>query len=388
MGPGLIPLDMKSGLCVTVPGAAALWDDLLTKHGKLSLAQVLAPAISLAEEGFPVSPITASHWGGHLNEEGERVLRPNGRVPCAGEIIRNPDLAQTMRSIAEHGAYKGYYQGRIAEALVEAVGAHGGVLGLEDLSAHRTKFVKPISVAYKGLRVHETPPPSQGLAALIALRLIERVEALRDAAASGAGRPLNDKTATNKTTEERFQFNADRSKRSSVEDTHIAIECMRVACAEALHHITDPLVTAVPTEQLLSDEYINQRAAEISLSTTSTVRATDYSAFNKGETAYFCAMDRYGNACSMISSNYQGFGTGIMPKGTGFTLQNRGHNFSLQPGHPNQVMPGKRPYHTIIPAMLTLDDADNTLFGVMGCMVSEIMSEIRCCGVLLHVGGI
>jgi gamma-glutamyltranspeptidase/glutathione hydrolase len=352
------PWDPKSGMCVTVPGAAALWDDLVKTHGSLPLSQILSYAIKLADEGFPISPITSATWAGYLNAEGERVLRPHGRVPHAGEIIRNPDLAQTLRSIAEHGAAKGYYQGRVAEAVVAAVQAHGGVLDLQDLASHKTKFVQPISVAYKGLRIYETPPPSQGLAALIALRLIEKVEQLNG-------------TTSEVRTQEPLCFDANYAKRSSVDDTHLALECMRVACAEALHHITDPLVQSVPVEELLSDAFITAAAQKISPTTSTTVRATDYEAFQRGETAYFCAADRHGNACSMISSNFQGFGTGIMPINCGFTLQNRGMNFSLQPGHPNQVMPNKRPYHTIIPAMVTYD-SDNTLFGVMGCMVSAL----------------
>lgn len=321
--------------------------------------QVLAPAIKLAEDGVALSPITVSHWGGHLDAEGERVFRPHGRIPAPGEILRNPDLAQTMRSIADNGALAGYYTGRVAEALVQAVQAHGGVLDLEDLKSHRTKFVKPISVPYKGLRVYETPPPSQGLAALIALRLIEKVEELNALPRSYIS--------------DRFTFVPDKANRSSVASTHIAVECMRVACAEALHHITDPLVQRVPTEQLLSDEYITMAAQRIRLDESRTVRATDYEAFSQGETAYLCSVDQHGNACSMICSNYQGFGTGIMPLGTGFTLQNRGHNFSLVPGHANRVAPGKRPYHTIIPSLIT-NDRDGSLFGVMGCMVSGLSS--------------
>ena len=355
-GIGKNPLDPRSGLCVTVPGAAALWEDLIHTHGSLSLAQVLTCAINLADDGFAVSPITASHWGGYLDEEGERIFRPNGNIPKTGDIIRNPDLANTMRSIAELGAAKGYYQGRIAEAIVAAVQKNGGVLDQEDLRTHSTKFVSSLSVPYKGLRIHETPPPSQGLAALIALRLVEKVE------------QLNAKDNENKNFKEsQFNFCPDRAKRSSIDSTHLVMECMRVACAEALHHITDPLVQKVPVEQLLGDQYISATAERIRMDSSSIVRATDYSAFQKGETAYFCVVDRWGNACSMISSNYQGFGTGIMPLGTGFTLQNRGHNFSLQPGHPNQVAPSKRPFHTIIPAMITRE-ADGELFGVMGAM--------------------
>jgi gamma-glutamyltranspeptidase/glutathione hydrolase len=265
IGPGLKPLDRYSGLCVTVPGAAALWEDLVKTHGSMPLAQILAPAINLAEQGFPLSPITSSHWNGPLNEEGERVLRPKGRVPTAGEVLQNPDLAQTMRAIAEHGAYEGYYQGRIAEAIVAAVRAHGGVLDLQDLRNHRTKFVKPISVDYKGVRVFETPPPSQGLAALIALRLIEKVEQLQQQSSRDAAPAASGTRDVRHSPEQPLQFCANRSKRSSVDDTHLVLECMRVACAEALHHIADPLVQSVPTEQLLSDAYITAAAQKINL---------------------------------------------------------------------------------------------------------------------------
>jgi gamma-glutamyltranspeptidase/glutathione hydrolase len=265
IGPGLKPLDRYSGLCVTVPGAAALWEDLVKTRGSLPLALILAPAINLAEQGFPHTPLTTTPWNGPLNEEGERVLRPKGRVPTAGEVLQNPDLAQTMRVIAERGAYEGYYQGRIAEAIVAAVHAHGGVLDLQDLQSHRTKFVKPISVDYKGVRVFETPPPSQGLAALIALRLIEKVEQLQQQSSGDRASTASETRGVRHCPEQPLQFSANRSKRSSVDDTHLVLECMRVACAEALHHIADPLVQSVPTEQLLSDAYITATAQKINL---------------------------------------------------------------------------------------------------------------------------
>jgi gamma-glutamyltranspeptidase / glutathione hydrolase len=393
VGEGLKPLDTKSGLCVTVPGAAGLWHDLVANHGALSLAQVLAPAIRLADEGVPISPITASHWGGHLDAEGERVLRPNGRIPAAGELHRNADLAQTMRALAEQGAYEGFYRGPVAAAVVEAVRRHGGVLELEDLAGHRTKVVESISVVYKGVRIHETPPPSQGLAALIALRLIQEVERLlQDATEAGEKEQQQSSPLKNTTTEYanlkgNFVFCANLQKRSGAAETHLAVECMRVACAEALHHIADPLVQGQvhrTTQQLLGDQYIAQRARAIAenIHASSVVQATDYASFSQGETAYLCCVDGAGNACSMICSNYQGFGTGIMPRGCGFTLQNRGHNFSLLPGHPNQAAPCKRPYHTIIPALLT-SDADGSLLGVIGGMVRTydrcLIDFLPCC---------
>jgi gamma-glutamyltranspeptidase/glutathione hydrolase len=396
VGPGQRPLDMRSGLCVTVPGAAALWEDLKQKYGapSLSLADLLSPAISLASMGAPLSPITLSEWGGALDAEGERVLRPGGCIPLPGSLFQNPDLAQTLTRIAQLGAVEGYYKGPVAEAIVAAVVCAGGVMSLLDLSSHRTKHVSPISVVYKGLRVFETPPPSQGLAALIALRLVERVEQLQAEAAEaaeaavgaeeGAGAeagPGAGAGAESGFSEEQcFIFTPNRSKRSSLADTHLLMECMRVAHAEALQFVTDPLTQSVPVEQLLSDSYINTRASLIHAAGdhSSPVTATDMSAFKSGETAYFCCVDGAGNACSMISSNYLGFGSGIVPLGTGFPLQNRGSNFSLKPGHPNQVAPSKRPYHTIIPSLLTFADSGN-LYGVMGAMVRRLCVCVCVC---------
>ncbi|KAJ1420706.1 nucleophile aminohydrolase [Ochromonadaceae sp. CCMP2298] len=392
VGPNLKLLDLQSGLCVTVPGAAALWEDLTQKHGSpsLSLADLLAPAITLAEKGAPLSPITLSEWGGPLDAEGERVLRPGGCIPLPGALFQNPDLAQTLRRISQLGAREGYYTGPVAEAIVKAVKCAGGVMSLSDLAAHRTKEVAPISVTYKGLRVYETPPPSQGIAALIALRLVERVEALLEAdeeARAGAG---NEAKAKNGFSEEQcFRFKPNRSKRSSVTDTHRLVECMRVAHAEALRFVTDPLTQPVPVQQLLSDDYIDTRARAILAAgeRSSPVHPTDVSAFTTGETSYFCCVDKAGNACSMISSNYLGFGSGIVPLGTGFPLQNRGSNFSLEPGHANQVAPNKRPYHTIIPALLTFADSGN-LYGVLGAMGGfmqpmlhlQLIRNLRDCG--------
>ncbi len=363
-GDNLKPLDMHHGLCVTVPGTAALWEDLVSHHGRLTLAQVLAPAIELADDGFPIAPVTAQQWSkGFLQgAEALKVFRPNGTGPFAGDVVKNPDLAETFRTVAELGAREGFYTGRIADAIVAAVREFEGVLDHDDLEQHATAFEAPTSTVYKGVRIYETPPPTHGLAALIALKLIEEVERFYRAD-SPAESPVPPSTQS-------FDFSApDKKERGSEYQAHIGIECMRLAFADALQHICDPRLRDVPVDELLSQSFIQQRAMQININTSSPVVATDYSAFEASETVYFCVVDREGNGCSMIQSNYVGFGTGIVPKGTGFTLNNRGHNFSLEVGHPNAAAPRKRPYHTIIPALAT-NEADGSLFGVFGNMVS------------------
>ncbi len=360
-------MDPHSGLCVTVPGAAALWEDLVSHHGRLTLAQVLAPAIELAEDGFPIGPITAQQWtNGFLQgAEAFRVLKPkDGKGPQAGDVLRNPDLAETFRTLAELGAREGFYSGRIAEAIVAAAQEYGGVLDQDDLDYHSTAYEEPSSAVYKGIRVYETPPPTHGLAALIALKLVEEVERFYCPGES----PVKEVDAARGPPS--FDFSApNKAERGSEYQAHIAIECMRLAFADALQHISDPRVNKLPLDELLSSHFIQHRAMQVNINTASPVAASDFSAFEANETVYFCVVDREGNGCSMINSNYMGFGSGIMPKGTGFTLHNRGHNFSLQEGHPNEAAPRKRPYHTIIPALATCE-ADGSLYGVFGNMVS------------------
>ena len=363
VGEGLKPWDSRCGLCVTVPGAAALWEDMVVSHGKLTLNQVLAPAISLAENGFPLSPVTAEYWKDSFiqGEEANRIFRPNGAPVKPGQLFKNPDLANTFRSLAEQGAKKGFYSGPIAEAIVEAVREIGGVMSLDDLISHSTQHEDPISTVYKGLRIYQTPPPSHGLCVLVALNLIQACEKRLNLAQAG----------THCSSQNSLSFEPNWELRANPEATHLVIEAMRRAFADGLEFIGDPLnnTNRIPTDILLSQEYADTRSQEISLDTATSVRAGDISFFQHGETVYFSVVDDEGNACSFINSNYMGFGTGMVPKNTGFTLQNRGFNFSLQPGHNNQVAPRKRPYHTIIPSLATFEE-DGSLFGVFGNMVS------------------
>ena len=350
---GMVPLELKSGLCVTVPGSAMLWEDAVKEFGCLSLQEVLEPAIKLAREGFPVSPVAAYQWAYTFNfiqgNESHRIFKPNGEYPKPGQVFFNPDLADTFESLARNGAKEGFYRGRIAKAIVQAVKDFDGVLDLDDLDTHTTAREDPISKVYRGYRIYETPPPTHGLAVLIALGIYEKVIKYDDSASA--------------------------SNRGSIEETHVMLECMRLGMADALHHVCDPFTStkkgepghdAPPVDVLLSDDYLAERAKLIDTKALQVDRG-DTSPYERSDTCYFCAIDKYGNGCSMINSNYLGFGTGITPKGCGFTLQNRGHNFSLDPTHPNAVGPRKRPYHTIIPGLITRAD-DDSLFAVFGNM--------------------
>lgn len=324
---------------ITVPGACAGWCDLIDRHGSLEMDAILAPAIRAAEEGFPVEPITAHYWAGGAKRQlatalGGDQLLIDGRAPKAGEIFRNPGLARTFRMIAT-GGKEAFYQGEIAERIAAAVQASGGVLTTEDLAAHHSTWDEPISTAYRGLRLWECPPNGQGIVALLSLNLLSQFDLPEDA--------LGPKRL------------------------HLLIEALRLAFADAHRYVADPAKVDVPIRSLLDAEYAAKRARGIDPKKAN-LRASPGKLKAGSDTVYFSVADGAGNACSFINSNYMGFGTGIVPEGTGFPLQNRGANFSLKPGHPNALAPGKRPYHTIIPAMATRD-GDGSLcacFGVMG----------------------
>lgn len=310
---------------VTVPGACAGWFDLIKKHGSLSMSDILAPAIRLASEGFPVSPIVSKSWSYGVSEQ--LLTAPNGhemtidgRAPRPGEIFRNPGLARTFEAIARGGA-SAFYQGDIAESMVSVMKEAGGCMSADDLAAHVSTWEEPISVTYRGLRVYECPPNGQGITALIALNILEG-----------------------------FDLSALASL--STERLHLTIEALRLAFADSRWYVADPKFSNVPVEELLSKGYANARRKLIDPKRASLdpKRGTPVSS---SDTVYLSVVDQWGNACSFINSNYWGFGTGIVPKGWGFTLQNRGHNFTLDPEHPNCLASRKRPYHTIIPAMVT-----------------------------------
>jgi gamma-glutamyltranspeptidase/glutathione hydrolase len=324
---------------ITVPGACAGWFDLIERHGSFKMSEILSPAIRLASDGFPVSPITAHSWEIGVKRQlrsapNGQELTIDGRAPRAGEFFRNPNLARTLETIA-NGGQDAFYQGEIAEAIVQVIREAGGCLSLEDLASHTSSWEIPISVDYRGLRVYECPPNGQGITALLALNILEGFDL-------SALAPL------------------------STERLHLMIEALRLAFADSRWYVADPKFSRVPVQELLSKEYSRERRRLTDRKRATIDPARGTPVLSSG-TVYLSVVDRSGNACSFINSNYSGFGTGIVPKGFGFTLQNRGHNFSLDPNHPNSLQPRKRPYHTIIPAMVTRQDGSlYASYGVMG----------------------
>lgn len=341
---------------VTVPGACAAWCDLVARHGRLPLSRVLAPAIRLAEEGFPVAPVTAFHWARGAARQlaaapngGELLI--DGRAPLPGEIFRNPGLARTLRLVAE-GSARAFYQGPIAEAIAQVVRDAGGCLDEADLAAHRSEWPRPITTTYRGYRVWECPPNGQGLATLLALNILEG-------------------------------FDPADMPRGSALRLHRQIEALRLAFADTRWFAADPATDPAPLAELLSKHYADARRTLLR-DDWATVDPRRGAPIAGSDTVYLSVVDWEGNACSFINSNYMGFGTGIVPQGWGFTLQNRGLGFSLDPDHPNHLAPGKRPYHTIIPSLITrvatsappedagipepATPADETLFACFGVM--------------------
>lgn len=368
---------------VTVPGAPACWVDTVEKLGSknLSMHDVLAPAIRLAEQGYPVHESTAYLWGRSeklikaASPNAEEMLH-NGRAPRTGELMRMPNLALTFRELATKGK-AGYYQGRIAQAIVDLVKSQGGVMEMEDLEDHLsrgTEEVTPISYTYnhpategdlagkgsEGVTLYECPPNGQGLTALLALGILDEIQ------------------NKNKV--------GDMAKieHNSVEYLHALIEALRLAFADTRYFVADPDHSEDVVQKLLSKPYLASRAAMFDAAKAS-VNLERGSPANTCDTVYFSVTDKDGNACSFINSNYAGFGTGAVPKGCGFTLQNRAAGFVLQDGHPNNIAPRKRPYHTIIPAMATRGDELFLSFGVMGGFMQP-QGQIQVLLNLLHHG--
>ncbi|KAJ1308438.1 hypothetical protein OPQ81_004143 [Rhizoctonia solani] len=333
---------------VTVPGAAAAWVDTVAKlgSGKVSFEEVMTPAIRLAEEGVPISELTAISWKRSedliksASQSADSMLI-NGRAPLAGEVMRLPDLARTFRTLVSEGK-NGFYTGRIAEAIVELIRSKGGVMELSDLADHETDFVEPIKYTYAGeVTLWECPPNGQGITALMALGILEAAQEI------GKIKPLLE------------------IEHNSVEYLHALIEALRLAFADTQYYVSDPKVNKVPVEEMLSKEYLRKRAENFNPN-ASIPDVHHGNPTASTDTVYFSVTDQWGNGCSFIQSNYAGFGTGAIPKGCGFTLQNRGSGFVLEEGHPNQLAGGKRPYHTIIPALATRGDELFLVYGVMG----------------------
>ena len=325
-----------AAMSITVPGTVCGWETLLSKYGTMSLGELLQPAISYALEGFPVSKIVSLAWQSNeaklMHRPSGLELLPGGRAPQFGESVRLPELGSTLREIAEGGS-EAFYKGETAQRICAFVQAEGGWLTLQDMADNRTEWVEPVSVEYRGVDIWECPPNGQGITALIALNIAE----------------LWDMPRMNFLDPERW---------------HLLIEAMRVGFADALVYVADPVFSKAPIDELLAKSYARKRKGSISSKTTSEINAGAFG--NKGDTVYVTAADKYGNACSLINSLYQGFGSGLVAPNTGVALQNRGALFTLDTNHPNHLEPNKRPYHTIIPAMASVKGELWLSFGVMG----------------------
>lgn len=338
---GLTEMPARGWLPVTVPGAPAAWRDLHQRFGKLPFATLFEPAIAYAEGGFPVAPVTAWGWDATARSYAEQntgpefqpwftTFAPEGRAPRPAEVWSSPDHARTLRLIAESEA-EAFYRGELAEATAAFAAATGGTLTRADLAAHTSTWVEPIGTSYRGYDVWEIPPNGQGIAALIGLNILEG-------------------------------FDLGAKPRESVESYHLQIEALKLGFSDALRYVADMDQADVPVRGLLDKEYATGRRRLIG----EQARLPEAGTPPRGGTVYLCAADGDGLMISMIQSNYMGFGSGIVVPGTGIALQNRGAGFKLDPQHPNCVAPGKRPYHTIIPAFLTREGKALGPFGVMG----------------------
>lgn len=327
----------KRGLdSVTVPGAVGSWVALSDRFGKLPFADLLAPAIELAERGYLVPPVVQQKWAAATPELGGQpgfadAFLPWGRAPEVGELFRFPAAARGLRAIANTGG-QAFYGGEIAEAVARFAAEHGASLSVKDFASYRPEWVTPIAQRYRGHTVHEIPPNGQGIAALIALGILDQFDV--------AGWPLD-----------------------GVDSQHVQIEAMKLAFADTYRYVAEPASMQVTAEQMLDPAYLASRAKLIDMR-----RAQDFGAGNpvKGGTIYLTAADQNGMMVSFIQSNYMGFGSGCVEPRFGISLQNRGHAFSLDPASPNVVAPGKRPFHTIIPGFLSRDGQPVMSFGVMG----------------------
>ena len=323
---------------VTVPGQVALWADMHARFGRLPFASLMEPAIAFARDGYPVTVQTARLWDRAAaalagDAEWRRTFTIDGRAPRAGEVMRLPDHARTLEAI---GASRGddLYRGDLAARIAAFAESGGGALNARDLASHATESVTPISQVFRGARLHEIPPNGQGIAALIALAILARTD-------------------------------IDRHAVDSPEAGHLAIEAIKLAFREAHLHVAEPTAMRTTPAEMLDPAAIDRLAARID-----PARAQEFDAGvpKPGGTIYLCAADDRGMMVSLIQSNYMGFGSGLVVPGTGIALQNRGACFSLEPGHPNEIAPGKRPYHTIIPGFLTNAEGTDPIgpFGIMG----------------------
>ena len=324
---------------VTVSGAPKAWGEINRRFGRLSLSECLAEAVRYARDGYPCAPNLAAAWQGAFRHYKQvlhepcfdawfQTFAPQGRAPEAGELIRLPDHADTLEAIGESGG-EAFYTGDLARRIDAASREQGGYLRYEDLAAYQAAWVEPATVDYRGYTVCEIPPNGQGITALMALNILKEF-------------PITEP--------------------GCAETCHRQLEAMKMAFADSLHYVTDPDDMELDYHRLLLPEYGAMRAKEMG----DTAKVWTHGTPPSSGTVYLCAADGEGNLVSYIQSNYNGFGSGIVVPGTGIALQNRGSDFSLDPGAANRLRPGKRTYHTIIPGFLMKDGRPVGPFGVMG----------------------
>jgi len=329
-------------LSVTVPGALAGWELLVRTHGKRTLADALRPAIAYARDGFPVTPIIASQWVAETallqkDSAAAATFLPGGRAPSAGEWFSNPDYARTLETIAADGI-GAFYGGEIGQRIVARLAALDGFVGIDDLRKNAPSWVTPISVPFRGHRLWELPPNNQGIAALEMLRILE-------------------------------PFDLKAMGHNSAAYLHHLIEAKKLAYADLERFVGDADHLVMPAERMLSDAFIAERRSHLD-ARKAQARMDPGPHRTASETIYLTTADAEGNMVSLINSNFDAFGSGIVAPGTGFALHNRGASFSVTPGLPNTVAPGKRPFHTLIPAFVTRTEggreAPYMSFGLMG----------------------
>jgi gamma-glutamyltranspeptidase/glutathione hydrolase len=336
---GLSAMPSHGPASITVPGSVAGWTELLRAHGTIPLTRALAPAIRYAREGYAVSEIVADQWEAAaprlaMDAGASAVLLPNGRAPRAGEVVRNTDLASTLEQVAAGGA-DAFYKGPIGEAIAAHVGSSGGFLTAADFRAHTSEWVETISTTYRGYALHEMPPNTQGFVALEMLNILEGY----DICAMG---------------------------HNSADYLHVYTEAKRIAFADRAAYLADPRhVPADLLTKLVSKQYATERRREIDMR-RATAGYAPAATERRGDTVYLAAADRFGNVISLINSLFDSFGSGIVVPGTGIALHSRGSGFTLEASHPNVLAPGKRPFHTLVPAMLMKDGRPYMAFGVMG----------------------
>lgn len=337
---------------VTVPGAVCAWHDVVKKwgNGKLTLGEIIQPAIDLAKDGFPVSEVCAYLWEKAENKlksaspDNYQEILPDDKAPKVGELMVCKELAEALERIAKDGK-NGFYKGETADKIIEVVKKKGGVMSHEDLANHTTLFVDSVNVDYQGVQLHEIPPNGQGLVALQALSTLKELN-------------------------KRGDIDLSKLEHNSVQYLHAVIETLKFAFKDGEEYISCPELLDYDPNDLLHEDYVKQRADLFNKNEIN--HEYDYGVLNpsrKSDTVYFTVSDAEGNACSFITSVYSDFGSGIIPQGCGFALQNRGCNFNLKQGTRNVFAGGKRPYHTIIPGMITQGEDLYAAYGVMGAFM-------------------